>query len=124
MLFGWSPLVVTFGSAVMSDLSSARVRKRTSVDSYKSMDFVLLCSIRVEGAIAKPSQRVRRLLKESWVQALRSVTGVGVAKSLARAATGPVVLLHIKKDLPQSRKPNSGWRSTLAVPWSAPSCFT
>ena len=49
----------------MSDLSSECLRKRTSVDSHKSMDFVLLCSIRVEGTIAK-SQRVRAPDRWSW----------------------------------------------------------
>jgi hypothetical protein len=82
----------------MSDLSLECARKRISADSHESMGFVLLLfNPRVEGTIARPSQSVRRRSKETCVQGRRSVAGVGVAKSLARAGAGPVVLLHIKK---------------------------
>ena len=45
----------------------------------------------------------------------RSVSGVVMVKSLARAGAGPVVLLHTKKVEPGSKKPNGTWR--------APNCF-
>jgi hypothetical protein len=40
--------------------------------------------------------------------------GVGVLKSLERLSFGPVVLIHIEKGQPQSKKPNCGRHSTRA----------
>ena len=50
----------------MLDLSLECARKRISADSHESMGFVLfLFNPRVEGTIARPSQSVRRLSKET-----------------------------------------------------------
>jgi hypothetical protein len=61
----WLKLTTKLCDRNPTSFATQSIRKRTSVDSYKSMDFVLLCSIRVEGTIAKPSQRVRQLFKRS-----------------------------------------------------------
>ena len=106
----------------MSDLSLECARKRVSADSHESMGFVLLLfDPRVGGTIAKPSQSVRRPSKETRVQGRRSVAGVGVAKSPARAGAEPVVLLPIKKRSALIEKSLTGrGTSILAVPWPQP----